>query len=154
MDAFLSNIDYWYWWILAGILLIIEVSAPSFFFLWLTIAAAITGFVLLAVPDLGWEYQLLIFSSLSIVSISAFRRYQRSRTKLTDQPTLNRRGEQYVGRTFTLTQPIINNNGVIRVDDSTWRINGRDLPAGSSIKVVGVQGVILQVEAVEKQAAS
>jgi membrane protein implicated in regulation of membrane protease activity len=154
MDAFLSNIDYWYWWILAGILLIIEVSAPSFFFLWLTIAAAITGFVLLAVPDLGWEYQLLIFSSLSIVSISAFRRYQRSRTKLTDQPTLNRRGEQYVGRTFTLTQPIINNNGVIRVDDSTWRINGRDLPAGSSIKVVSVQGVILQVEAVEKQAAS
>lgn len=154
MDAFLSNIDYWYWWILAGILLIIEVSAPSFFFLWLTIAAAITGFVLLAVPDLGWEYQLLIFSSLSIVSISAFRRYQRSRTKLTDQPTLNRRGEQYVGRTFTLTQPIINNNGVIRVDDSTWRINGADLPAGSSIKVVGVQGVILQVEAVEKQAAS
>jgi membrane protein implicated in regulation of membrane protease activity len=154
MDAFLSNIDYWYWWILAGILLIIEVSAPSFFFLWLTIAAAITGFVLLAVPDLGWEYQLLIFSSLSIVSIGAFRRYQRSRTKLTDQPTLNRRGEQYVGRTFTLTQPIINNNGVIRVDDSTWRINGADLPAGSSIKVVGVQGVILQVEAVEKQAAS
>jgi len=150
MDAFLSNIDYWYWWILAGILLIIEVSAPSFFFLWLTIAAAITGFVLLAVPDLGWEYQLLIFSSLSVVSISAFRRYQRSRSKLTDQPTLNRRGEQYVGRNFTLTEPIINNNGVIRVDDSTWRINGTDLPAGSTIKVVGVEGVMLQVEAAEK----
>jgi len=148
MDVFLSNIDYWYWWILAGILLIIEVSAPSFFFLWLTIAAAITGFVLLAMPDLGWEYQLLIFSSLSIVSITAFRRYQRSRSKLTDQPTLNRRGEQYVGRTFTLTEPIINNNGVIRVDDSTWRINGTDLPAGSTIKVVGAEGVILQVEAV------
>ena len=150
MDVFLSNIDYWYWWILAGILLIIEVSAPSFFFLWLTIAAAITGFVLLAMPDLGWEYQLLIFSSLSIVSITAFRRYQRSRSKLTDQPTLNRRGEQYVGRTFTLTEPIINKNGVIRVDDSTWRINGPDLRAGSTIKVVGVQGVILQVEMVEK----
>ncbi len=58
MDALLSNIDYWHWWILAGILLIIEVSAPSFFFLWLTIAAAITGFVLLAMPDLGWEYQV------------------------------------------------------------------------------------------------
>ena len=150
MDVFLSNIDYWYWWILAGILLIIEVSAPSFFFLWLTIAAAITGFVLLAVPDLGWEYQLLIFSSLSIVSITAFRRYQRSRARHTDQPTLNRRGEQYVGRTFTLTDPIINNNGVIRVDDSTWRINGTDLPAGANIKVVGVEGVILQVQAVDQ----
>jgi len=150
MDLLLSGIDYWHWWILAGILLIIEISAPSFFFLWLAIAAAITGLVLLAIPDLGWEYQLLCFSALSIVSTSIFRRYQRSRSTPTDHPTLSRRGEQYVGRTFTLTEPVINNNGIIRVDDSTWRINGDDLPAGSTVRVVGVKGVILQVEAVEK----
>jgi len=30
MDSLFSSIDYWHWWILAGILLIIEVSAPSF----------------------------------------------------------------------------------------------------------------------------
>ncbi len=150
MELFFSNIDYWHWLILGGVLLIIEVIAPSFFFLWLSIAAAITGLVLLAIPNLGWEYQLLVFSGLSIVSITALRRYQRSRKSLTDQPTLNRRGEQYIGRTFTLTEPIINNNGVIRVDDSTWRINGDDLPAGSTVKVVGADGVILQVEVVNK----
>jgi membrane protein implicated in regulation of membrane protease activity len=150
MDILLSAIDYWHWWILAGILLIFEISAPSFFFLWLAIAAAVTGFVLLAMPDLGWEYQLLTFSGLAIISIAAFRRYQRSSPTVTDQPTLSRRGEQYVGRTFTLTEPIINNNGVIRVDDSTWRINGTDLPAGSTIRVVGVKGAILQVKAVVK----
>ena len=150
MDLLLAAIDYWHWWILAGILLIIEISAPSFFFLWLAIAAAITGLVLLAVPDLGWEYQLLTFSALSIVSIGSFRRYQRSRPTPTDHPTLSRRGEQYIGRTFTLAEPVINNNGTIRVDDSTWRINGEDLPAGSTVKVVGVKGVILQVEAIEK----
>ena len=147
MDLFFSNIDYWHWLILAGILLIIEVIAPSFFFLWLSIAAAITGLMLLAIPDLGWEYQLLIFSALSIISITALRRYQRSRRAFTGQPTLNRRGEQYIGRTFTLSEPIVNNNGIIRVDDSTWRINGDDLPAGSTVKVVGAEGVILQVEA-------
>ena len=150
MELFFSSIDYWHWLILAGMLLIIEVLAPSFFFLWMAIAAAITGLVLLAIPNLDWEYQLLIFSGLSVVSITAFRRYQRSRKSLTDQPTLNRRGEQYIGRTFTLTEPIINNNGVIRVDDSTWRINGDDLPAGSTVKVVGADGVILQVEATNK----
>jgi hypothetical protein len=37
-----------------------------------------------------------------------------------DQPKLNRRGEQYVGRTFTLEEPIVNGHGKIRVDDSTW----------------------------------
>jgi membrane protein implicated in regulation of membrane protease activity len=150
MDLLLSAIDYWHWWIVAGILLILEISAPSFFFLWLAIAAAVTGLVLLAIPDLGWQYQFLTFSGLSVISIAAFRRYQRSRPTPTDHPTLSRRGEQYVGRTFTLTEPIINNNGVIRVDDSTWRINGDNLPAGSTIKVVGVKGVILQVEALKK----
>ena len=149
METLLSNIDYWHWWILAGILLILEISAPSFFFLWLTIAAVITGFVLLVFPDFGWQYQLLTFSGLAVVSIVAFRRYQRSRPMVTDQPSLNRRGEQYIGRTFTLSEPITNNSGIIRVDDSTWRINGDDLPAGSTIKVVGVEGVILQVELVE-----
>ena len=149
MEILLSTVDYWHWWILAGILLIIEVSAPSFFFLWMAIAAAITGLVLLAVPNLDWEYQLLIFSALSVASITAFRRYQRSRATPTDQPTLNRRGEQYIGRIFTLSEPIVNNRGVIRVDDSTWRINGTDMPAGSTIKVVGAKGVILQVEGVE-----
>ena len=92
MDALFSHIDYWHWWILAGILLILEISAPSFFFLWLAIAAIITGFVLLAMPDLGWQYQFLTFSGLAIVSIAAFRRYQRSRPTVTDQPSLNRRG--------------------------------------------------------------
>ena len=148
MDTLFSQIDYWHWWILAGILLILEISAPSFFFLWLTIAATMTGFVLLVVPDLGWQYQLLIFSLLSIVTITAFRRYQRAHPATTDQPSLNRRGEQYIGRTFTLTEPIVNNNGVIRVDDSTWRITGNDLPAGATIRVVGAKGVILKIEAV------
>ncbi len=148
MDAYLAQIDYWHWWILAGVLLILEVSAPTFFFLWLTIAAAITGLVLLALPALGWQYQLLIFSALSISATALFRRFQRNRAASTDQPTLNRRGEQYIGRTFTLTDPVINNIGVIRVDDSTWRIHGDDLPAGARVKVVGADGVILQIEAV------
>ena len=149
MDSYLASIDYWHWWILAGILLIIEVAAPSFFFLWLSIAAGITGLALLAVPELGWEYQILLFSSLSVISLTAFKRYQRANPVTTDQPTLNRRGEQYIGRNFTLTEPITNNSGVIHVDDSTWRIKGANLPAGTTVRVVGADSVILEVEAVQ-----
>jgi membrane protein implicated in regulation of membrane protease activity len=148
VETFFTSIDYWHWWILAGVLLIIEITAPSFFFLWLAIAAGITGLVLLAAPGLGWEYQILLFSGLSILSITVFRRYQRTHPVTTDQPTLNRRGEQYIGRTFTLAEPITNNTGVIHVDDSTWRIRGADLPSGTTVRVVGADGVILMVEAV------
>jgi hypothetical protein len=77
-----------------GILLILEISAPSFLFLWLAIAAAVTGLVLLAVPDLGWQYQFLTFSGLSVISMAAFRRYQRTSPAVTDQPNLSRCGEQ------------------------------------------------------------
>lgn len=144
METLIQQVDYWHWWILAGILLLIEMLAPSFFFLWLSIAAAITGLVLLAVPELGWQYQLMVFSGLSVVSIALFRRYQRRNPATTDQPALNRRGEQYIGRTFTLEQPVVNRVGTLRVDDSTWRITGDDLPAGTRVTVTGVDGVVLE----------
>ena len=65
---------------------------------------------------------------------------------ISDQPNLNRRGQQYVGRTFTLDEPIVNGLGKIHVDDSTWKIEGNDCPAGTKVKVTGVDGVILKVE--------
>lgn len=145
MTDWLVQVDYWHWWILAGALLLIEVMAPSFFFLWLAVAAAVVGFVMLLVPDLGWQYQVIIFSGLSVVSITLFRRYQRDNPAVTDQPALNRRGEQYIGRTFTLQSPIVNGVGSLRVDDTTWRITGDDLPAGTQVAVTGVDGVILRV---------
>ena len=99
---------------------------------------------MLAAPELGWQYQILFFSGLSVISLTAFKRYQRANPATTDQPTLNSRGAQYIGRIFTLTEPIINNSGVIHVDDSTWRIKGNDLPAGTTVKVVGTDSVILR----------
>ena len=146
MAGLLAGIDYWHWLILGGLLLLVEVMAAGFFFLWLAVAAAITGLVLLVYPGLDWQYQLMLFSGLSVISIAAFRYYQRSNPETTDQPALNRRGEQYIGRSFTLEQPITNNLGIIRVDDTSWRISGTDLPAGTSVRVVGVDGVILKVE--------
>jgi membrane protein implicated in regulation of membrane protease activity len=146
MEALLAQVDYWHWWILAGILLLIEILAPSFIFLWLAVAAGVVGLVMLAIPDLGWQYQLIIFSGLSVISIVLFRRYQRTNPAPTDQPTLNRRGEQYIGRTFTLDQPVLNRVGTLRVDDSTWRISGDDLPAGTQVTVTGVDGVVLRIK--------
>jgi len=145
MAEWLSRIDYWHWWIFGGVMLLIEVMAPTFYFLWLAVAAAAVGFVMLLVPDLGWQYQIMIFSGLSVVSIALFRRYQTSNPETTDQPALNRRGEQYIGRTFNLQEPITNRVGMLRVDDTTWRISGDDLPAGTRVVVVGVDGVILRV---------
>jgi inner membrane protein len=145
MDALFAHVDYWHWLIAGGVLLLIEVLAPSFFFLWMAVAATVVALVMLFVPALGWQNQLLIFSVLSVVSIVLFRRYQHASPEQTDQPALNRRGEQYIGRTFTLQEPITNRAGVLRVDDTTWRVSGDDQPAGTRVTVTGADGVILQV---------
>ena len=145
METLFSQIDYWHWWVLAGAMLLIEVLAPSFFFLWLSVAAAVVGLVMLGIPDLDWQYQIMIFSGLSVISIVLFRRYQRLHPASTDQPGLNRRGEQYIGRVFTLDQPIVNHIGSIRVDDTSWRISGEDMPTGTQVTVSGTDGAILKV---------
>ena len=41
-----DKILFWHWWILAGALLILELTSPVFFFLWLGFSAAAVGFLL------------------------------------------------------------------------------------------------------------
>ena len=139
--------SFWYWWVLGLILLILEVFAPGAFFLWMGISAGVVGVIAWLVPSLSIEWQMLIFTVIAIVSVVGWRAYIRKNPVVTDQPALNRRGEQYVGRVFTLDNPIVNGVGKIRVDDTMWRIEGADCGAGEKVRVVGVDGVNLKVEA-------
>ena len=142
-------IDFWHWWILAVALVIIEILLPSFFALWLAIAAALTGLLLLVFPALGWEWQLLVFALFSVSSIIAWRRFYQKHPIKTDEPMLNRRGEGYVGRELTLSQPIVDGIGKIRLDDSTWKIQGPDCPAGSKVRIIALNNVVFTIELVD-----
>jgi membrane protein implicated in regulation of membrane protease activity len=146
MEELSFNVDYWHWWILGGVFLLLEIFISGFLFLWLAVAAAIVGAALIVFPEMGWKIQIVIFSILSVASIVFFRRYQKGHPARTDQPELNRRSRQYIGRTFTLQTPIVNGVGVLHVDDTTWRIVGEDMPSGQNIAVVDVDGVLLKVE--------
>lgn len=144
----LQQLTYWHWLILAAVLIILEVFAPGAFMLWIGIAAGVVGALLYVFPGLSWEYQFIIFSIAAVGSIIAWRSYRNQHPIISDEPTLNRRGAQYVGRIFTLETPIVDGIGKIRVDDSTWKIEGADCPAGTKIKVVGIESTVLRVEVV------
>src|SRR5688572_20436002 len=112
----ISSLVFWHWWILAAVLMSIELFAPAAFFIWCGIAAAIVGFMLLIIPVMSWQIQIILFAVLSIVSVLAGRKYLHRRGGMvSDQPNLNRRGEQYVGRVFTLDLPILNGTGRVQV---------------------------------------
>ncbi len=149
MDALLGHLNYWDWWILAVILLVFELLTPATFFMFMGIAAAAVGLLLWLVP-MSWEWQVLIYAGLSVAVTVAGRAYVKRRPIATDRPTLNRRGAQYVGRTFTLAEPMVNGQGKIHVDDTIWKISGADCAAGSTVQVVGVDGTVLRVEVADK----
>jgi membrane protein implicated in regulation of membrane protease activity len=145
VNGWLLEPVYWNWWLLGVVLMIIETIAPGFFFLWMGVAALLVGLTLTVLPALAWTYQVLLFALLSVGSIVAWRLWLRRHPTRTDDPLLNRRGHQYVGRVFTLDTPVINGHGKIRVDDSTWKILvEQDCPAGTRLRVVGVEGVMLK----------
>lgn len=146
MEPLFGALGYWHWWILGALLVIAEMLVPGIFFLWLAIAAGVTGLTALLLPDLGWQYQLLMFALLSVVSAVAGRRLYGRRPPVSDHPTLNRRGEQYVGQVFVLDSAIVNGVGRLRVADSTWKMAGPDSPVGTHVRVVAVEGVTLRVE--------
>jgi len=142
----MTELLFWHWWILAAVLIVLEMIVPGVFMLWLGIAAAVTGLIAFVLPATIWQVQGLVFAVLSVATVWGWRLYQRRNPTESDLPMLNRRAEQYVGRRLVLDQPIVNGRGKAKVGDSSWRVEGPDLPAGTSVVVTGVDGTLLKVE--------
>ena len=140
----------WNWMILGTVLLALEILTPGVYLLWLGIAAILTGLLSFALWEAGfwgWQVQILAFLLLSIVSVVAGRRaFPTTGTEDTDQPLLNQRERQLVGRTATLEEPIVEGRGRIRLGDTLWRVSGPDLPIGARVRVTAAVHGELTVE--------
>ena len=142
-----DNLGPWSWIILGLVLMGLELAAPGAFLLWLGRAAVLTGLIDWAF-GLSWQMAALVFAVLSVGAVLIGRTVTRNRDEEDGgRPALNRRGQSLVSHVFTLEHPIIAGSGRIRVDDSSWRIVGPDMPAGATVRVVRVEGATLVVEA-------
>jgi len=144
----LEQLDYWHWWVIGIVLIMFELFLPGAFFLWMGIAAGLVGVILLVAPEVTWQTQFIIFAIVSVVSIAVWRIYLNKHPIATDKPTLNRRGEQYVGREFTLAEPIVNGLGKLKVDDTMWKIEGEDCDSGTKIRISKADGAVFKIEVV------
>ncbi|WEX77004.1 NfeD family protein [Sinorhizobium numidicum] len=138
----------WSWWVLGLVLLAAEVVMPGVFLVWIALAALATGALSLILWDAAfwaWQVQLVVFALFSVVAVLIGRRFISS-SKASDEPLLNRRGESLVGRTAVLEQPIAEGRGRVRLDDTTWSVEGPDLPVGTRVRIVASSGRHLTVE--------
>jgi inner membrane protein len=147
--AILGGLEFWHWLFLAAVLAAIEALVPGMFFIWFGLAAGLVGLVALVFPGLGWEWEAVLFVILAVAAVFLGRNFVRRNPKQSADPALNRRGERYLGRKFTVETAIVNGRGAIKVDDGVWRAAGPDMPAGRQVKVVGIDGSILKVEAAD-----
>jgi hypothetical protein len=146
MLAYLETMNFWGWWVVAAALFVIELLAPGVFFLWLGLAAVLVGFIVLLLPDLGWQADFAIFAVLSVISAVLGRRFWKPKNGESPDPTLNQRGNQYIGQVYTLETAIENGHGRMTVADGSWLVSGPELPSGAKVRVVGVEGAKLKVE--------
>ncbi|MCA1439812.1 NfeD family protein [Ensifer sp. IC4062] len=138
----------WSWWVLGLVLLAAELVLPGVFLVWIGFAALATGSLSLLLWDTAfwvWEIQVLVFALHSVFAVLIGRRFVSSSAD-SDEPLLNKRGESLVGRTAVLEQPISEGRGRVRLDDTTWAVEGPDLPVGTRVRIVASGGRHLTVE--------
>lgn len=137
----------WTWWVIAGLLLLIELTSPGVMFMWLGLAAAIIG-VIDIFADLTWQIEVALFAVLSVLLVVFVR--PKVRFPQGEATNLNQRMYDYVGRAYVLSEAIINGRGKVRIDDTLWVVAGADRDKGEWVKVTGVEGTRLIVEPASK----
>ena len=145
MIDIIIGLGVWNWLILAAVFLALELIVPGAFMLWLGLAALVVGLISFAI-DWSWQAQLVAFAVLSLALIPVWRRYAPRVERPSEAPLLNRRAESYIGRVFTLENPIVDGVGRVRIDDTIWRVTGPDCAAGSRVRIVRAEGPNLFVE--------
>ncbi len=142
--------DVFAWTVVALLLLGAEVMAPGAFMLWLAFAAFAMMVIVWLIPAMPFLLQAVLFVVLGFVSIMIYRKRFRSNDDLvTDQPALNLRTAQLVGRVVALQRAIERGSGRVQIADAYWDVTGPDLPVGANVRVVGAEGMTLVVEAVD-----
>jgi membrane protein implicated in regulation of membrane protease activity len=145
MIEFLQNMAWWHWIIGAIALAALETLLPGAVAIWFAVSAGVVGLLLVVLP-LPWQWQWILFAVLGIVAMLGYRRYKKANPETNDEPLLNQRGQQHIGREFTLVEAIEHGYGKVRVGDSVWKVTGPDAPAGASVRVLSAEGTVLRVE--------
>ena len=145
---FISTIPFWYWWVFAVALLVIELMTGSTYFLWPAAAAFVAGAI---APIAGWQIELLVFAvattGLSIVAPKYVKPWIH-KTQV-DHQHLNERGAQKIGRRASVDETFVNGAGKVRLGDTLWLAEsetGEDFAEGAQVVIARAEGTKLFVK--------
>ncbi len=136
---------HWFWLSLGGLLLAAEMLGAGGYLLWSGIAALLTGIFAWLLP-LDWTWQCIAFAVLTVAAALLWWQWLRRRIEKQPPPVLNQRGQQLIGLHTTLTEPLVNGFSRVNIGDSSWRVQAeQDLPVGTVVEIIAVEGITLRV---------
>lgn len=145
----------WHWLALGVVCAVLEfVAAGTAFFMLLTagVAAILVGIALYFYPAFDIVAQVLVFGALTVagsimVAIPLRRRYASQHAEVLANVGTSR----FIGKLGILDTPIQAGRGSVSIGDTVWPVTGPDLPSGTRVKVIGTDGVTLQVQPAESR---
>ena len=141
---------YWEIFLIVAIAaLILEMFAPAMFFLSIAAAALITAIISLWYMNFHWL--IVICSVLSVIILLFIRPWMKKFMR--EMPKGVDFHSEYIGKIVKATEEITNTSGAITVYEERWdaRLANPDaepIPAGSEVRIVRNESIILYVEKV------
>ena len=148
MENYFSELQFWHWLILGVICLMFELMSGSGFLLWPAIGGIVISVLTYIIPSMYWPWQVVLFSSFSVIASVLWWKYLKNCTEKSDHPNLNNRTSNFIGRTFELETAIKNGRGRVKIGDTYWLVEGDDQLVNTKVKVTSADGVMLYVEKV------
>jgi len=82
----------------------------------------------------------------SVFGLYFWREYRVQQQDLQSASSPMRTGERYIGQVLTLTDGLRDGAGQVKLGDRRWKLRGPSVPAGSRVRVTGVDGTVLIVD--------
>ncbi|EHZ7343460.1 NfeD family protein [Vibrio vulnificus] len=150
MIELLDGINHWHWLALGLALLAVELLGTAGYFLWLGLSALLVGLLLSLIP-MSWQLQWSAFAVFSLVTTWLWWRKQLAKDQQDDSSRdLNQKQKQLVGQEIILKEDIHAGMNRIQVADTTWSAHSdSDIPAGSKIKIIALDGIVLTIRKID-----
>ncbi len=143
----LEGVDPGWLWMIGGVLLLIaEIIVPGVFLIWIGIAALVTGLFAILF-GIGLAGELGLFALYSVLAVMVGRRVYGAASSDNAALHLNDRAAQLVGRRVVAVTAVDEDGGRVRVGDSEWSARGGPAQPGERVRITGVEGNCLIVEA-------
>lgn len=145
--------DWLFWLIVAGLALVVEIATVMLVSVWFVLGGMVAALAALAGLSEGVQLTLMVVVSLASFLISLSFRDKLKIGRRYHQAT---NADALIGRHAVLQEPIdgLTGSGTIKLDGLVWSVKLESeeakLPAGTSVRILAIEGVKLLVEAIDQ----